>query len=190
MRIFISKNILSRPGEYPGRTPRSGRSAGLFPLCAINRSILIFSLLAAFFFLLTNPTAVRADLFLEAENGTVDFGYVYASDLMNGFKELGASTLDYAERFTVTDTGTAGWELTARAESPVFISPHGSKPCSDLEWRLNDTGNYSPLTTSASVVATGSGDETIELDYRIKTGWDDTPGAYNLTVVYTLSEAI
>ncbi len=132
----------------------------------------------------------RADFFIVADSGSVDFGYVYASDLMKGFKEIGASSLDYAQKITIIDTETLNWEITARATTPEFVSIAGHKACGHLEWRLNGTGNYTPFTTNENIVDSGSGDGAVEIDYRVKTDWTDKPGSYSITIVYTLAEAI
>jgi hypothetical protein len=118
----------------------------------------------------------------------VDFGVVTAQDLDTGFIERTASDLTYALRIDVTDTGAANWTLYTHAGTPDFISYSGSKPCADLQWRLNGAGVYTAYSTIDEAVASGSGNGTLDLDFRLLTDWADRPDSYSLNIVFTIVE--
>jgi hypothetical protein len=131
----------------------------------------------------------RADLLVSADTNAVSFGTARIADLDRGFIELSPSSMSYDLRISVQDTGPVDWTITMRADSEYFMSDNSSdKPCGDLLWRVNGTGGYAPATTLDENMVSGTGDAILDYDFILNTGWEDAPGRYGLTVVFTIVE--
>lgn len=127
-----------------------------------------------------------ADLTVTGDMAVIDFGVVTTADLDTGFVERTASDLTYALRIDVADTGLTNWTLYTNANAANFSALSGTKPCSDLQWRLNGGGTYTPYTTMDAAVASGTGGSALELDFRLLTDWADRPDSYSINVVFTI----
>ena len=118
---------------------------------------------------------------------SVDFGTLTEGDFDTGWSEvLGAQTITVKSNVSwqvSVKAGAATWGFT-----PSAGDPDPNKPCADLEWKSG--GGYAGLTTTdvqAGAGTAGSG-LTINMDFRMLVSYvNDPPGAYSLTVVYTLS---
>jgi hypothetical protein len=138
--------------------------------------------------LAASASLCKASISISADTQTVDFGSLREADLNLGFKELTSSDLTYALRLTVMDDIPAGWQLKTKAGTEYLSSTGGSKPCSDVRWRLNGSNIYTPYSTNDVTVISGDGDSYLDLDFEMLADWIDTPGSYNITVVFTLFE--
>ncbi|NLC46366.1 MAG: hypothetical protein GX766_04360 [Firmicutes bacterium] len=114
-------------------------------------------------------------LSLEVES-TANFVQSTAADLNRGYVELPAAT-----RLTIE--GDEPWRLYVRAEENYF--PDSTKPTSHLLWRYN--GPFRELTTQDNLVAEGTNNTVLAVDYRLKLSWLDPPAHYAVTLVYTLT---
>lgn len=139
---------------------------------------------------LINVNVCHAALSLGADTNSVDFGTVTSDDLDTGYMELTASTLTYAVRLSITDTGPVNWVLKTKADTANFSAISGTKPCGDLKWRVNGAGIYTAYTTLDTTVSTGNGNADVDVDFKLLSDWTDTPDSYSITVVFTLSEDI
>ena len=100
--------------------------------------------------------------------------------------ELTPSSLTYALRLSVTDTGPVNWTIYARADAAYFSAASGVKPCSDLLWRQNGSAGYENFSTLDSAVGSGAGDAVLDFDFKLITEWSDTPDSYGINIVYTI----
>ena len=140
------------------------------------------------FLLWTVPLTAVQNLTIDTNNVTISTPT--AADYNAGYKEkLSANTLtvesDIDWRLTVLGTA-ATWSCTG-AEC------WGTKPRSDIEWRVSG-GTYAALSGAAATVATGNstsppGTEDVVVDYRVNIAWtSDGPGTYDYDFVeYQLS---
>jgi hypothetical protein len=132
-------------------------------------------------------SACHAQLGMTMDTGAVDFGTLSKSDLDAGFMELTSSASTYALRVSVTDTLPENWTLYTKTSASSFSANAGVKPCSDLQWRLNDSGNYTEYSVFDVPAAAGSGDATVDFDFKMLTSWFDRPGTYAINIIYTIS---
>jgi len=148
----------------------------------INRLILSIMVFVILSFQLCFALTINSDL------STVDFGSVTKEILDNGFIEDDASTSDYALRLTVDDPDTMNWTINTKSSIEYFSSTFGTKPSSDLQWRINGTGIYSSITTTDDFVASGSGNAIVDIDLKLLTDWYDVPSDYSIDVIFTITE--
>ncbi|MBU4227179.1 DUF11 domain-containing protein [bacterium] len=131
---------------------------------------------------------------------TVDFGSVSP-------KEPAVAIPHCAEILIVTTSGT--WDLQVKANSDftdTSVTPNKTFPISRLSWAFHPetTSAYTPavttitpdwtpfqITTNDIVLsnqpATSSEGVIIDLDYRLKVEWSDSPGNYQATLTYTVT---
>ena len=99
---------------------------------------------------------------------------------------------------TFTVSANAPWTLHVRASTAVWTATNTSagaparanKPAADLMWSTASNGAFGALTTSDVNLVTGSAtaSSATTLYFRTVYNWTlDTPGAYGLTVVLTLT---
>lgn len=93
----------------------------------------------------------------------------------------------YAIRLRVTSN--VNWQLLVRAEAD-FQDGGGTIPIDRLAFSPHGDGTWTSFSTSSLPVTgtrppTGSSGDDIDLDYRLSVGWEDEPGAYSSTIVYT-----
>ncbi len=148
--------------------------------------------IAAFFGLLfscaVTVPASASGMSLAPDKTSISAGKFTKAELTQGFKELTPSDLEYTLRLNVLDDSPSVWKLTTRAETPLFTSFVGEKPCNALSWRINSSYSYVPLTTNETIVAQGDGDKSVDLDFRILADWKDAPAIYSINIVFTLFE--
>lgn len=119
---------------------------------------------------------------------TVGFGTLTQADLDAGFKDITASSSTYALRVNVANPNKKAWSLYTSASTANFNAAAGIKPAGALQWRINGTGGYTAYTTTNVLTANGTTDSTVDFDFRMLTGWTDTPDTYSLTVVFTITQ--
>jgi hypothetical protein len=99
---------------------------------------------------------------------------------------------------TFTVSANASWTLHLRASTAVWTATNTSpgapartnKPAGDLMWSTASNGAFSALTTSDVNLVTGAAtaSSATTLYFQTHYNWTlDTPGAYGLTVVLTLT---
>jgi hypothetical protein len=95
---------------------------------------------------------------------------------------------------STTVKANTGWSLNVKAAAATWTGSGGAranKPAGDLQWSKTGGAPYTALTTSNAQVATsGSGTSGTTTTISYRTAWDytlDTPGTYQLGVVFTLS---
>jgi hypothetical protein len=85
----------------------------------------------------------------------------------------------------------AGWILYVRAERPTFSADGEGKPCTDLEWKLDqvNAADYRPLDDHETVVLENpaGGGARIALDVRVGLDWRTDPGTYGLGLVFRVA---
>jgi hypothetical protein len=119
--------------------------------------------------ILTPPTTAAYDAGFVADNGPV------ATVMANRSWTLRISA---ASAFWTATNTTAG--VTARV----------NKPAADLQWSTSPGGPFAGVTVAGTTLTSGNatGGATTTLSYRTLYNWVlDTPGAYALAVVLTLT---
>ena len=122
---------------------------------------------------------------------------------------IAMSSSDYASSAAITKDAAAAhslsvrsnrpWQITAVTDASTFrFTPLNAgdtrnKPSTDLSIRKSG-GTYAPLSTSSSVVASGTSGgagmsgNTFSVDYKLATNIQlDPPGSYAINVVYIAS---
>ena len=84
------------------------------------------------------------------------------------------------------------WRLLMRGRDGYFHPQILRKPIAHLQWKNNqDDGHaYQDLTEydQTILISRGGGDRDIRLDFRLQTGWDDTPAAYSTDLIFSVRE--
>ena len=76
------------------------------------------------------------------------------------------------------------WQLFVQAAA-ADMGGYG-KPVGDILVRVQGSSSWVPLTTTAQLVAEGSGTATVTLYYRLALDWStDAPGTYTVPVEYS-----
>jgi hypothetical protein len=99
---------------------------------------------------------------------------------------------------TFTVSANAPWTLHVRASTATWTAANTSpgaparanKPAGDLKWSTASAGGFAALTTSDVNLVTGgaTASSATTLYFQTLYNWTlDTPGAYGLTVVLTLT---
>jgi hypothetical protein len=97
----------------------------------------------------------------------------------------------------VTVKSNRPWTLSVKAQGAFWsltptgpVRPDAGKPAGDLLWSLNATTGFASLTTGGATVASSATGSTATHAVHHRVKWfyaADVPGAYALTVVYTLT---
>lgn len=91
-----------------------------------------------------------------------------------------------------TVTGKANVPFSVTISAPAgFTTPGAAKGAGDVSWSLASNGTFTPLSsTGANVIhqITTGGNQTVNLFYQTLWRTSDAPGAYSLSIVYTLTE--
>ena len=110
---------------------------------------------------------------------------------------LTAPTIDQLDVTPVADNGPT---VTGKANVPFsvaisasgnFTTPAGAKSAADVAWSLASNGTFTALSgTGANVIhqTTTGGNQTVNIFYQTLWRTTDAPGAYSLSIVYTLTE--
>ena len=95
---------------------------------------------------------------------------------------------------SATVKSNLAWQLQLHALAATWTATGAlarpDKPRGDLTWSTSAGGSYAPVTGSASALTTGTGTDgsVSQLYYRTLYDWTaDTPGSYELTLVFTLT---
>lgn len=99
---------------------------------------------------------------------------------------------------TLTVSANAAWTLNIRAASAIWtgtntttgVAARTNKPAADLKWSTSAGGSFSALSaTDASLVnGTATASSATTLYFQTVYNWAlDTPGAYSLSIVLTLT---
>lgn len=121
------------------------------------------------------------------DTSSVDFGTLITGDLDTGWIEL-------LNAQVITIKSNVAWAVDIKAGAATWgFTPSAgdadpNKPCADLEWKSG--GSYAGLTTTDTQIGSGTAGSglTITTDFRMLVSYvGNPPGAYSLTVVYTLS---
>jgi hypothetical protein len=76
------------------------------------------------------------------------------------------------------------WELRVRAVEPELGQ---GKPVTDMLWRIEGSGAWTPLASTAVVVLQGMGDQNVPLEFRVLLDWaSDGPGTYSVGIDFTI----
>lgn len=110
---------------------------------------------------------------------------------------LTAPTIDQLDVTPVADngptvTGKANVPFSVTISAPAgFTTPAGAKGAADVSWSLTSGGTFTPLSsTGANVIhqTTTGGSQNVSIFYQTLWRTTDAPGAYSLSIVYTLTE--
>jgi hypothetical protein len=99
---------------------------------------------------------------------------------------------------TLTVRANSGWSLAISSATATWTATNTNpeaartnKPAGDQRWSTSAMGVFTALSTTPTTVATGAGataGANVSLFYRTLYSWGlDTPGAYSMQVVFTLS---
>ena len=139
--------------------------------------------------LLINITIGRA-LFLTVTPSTTVLTAPTAAHYDAGFAETTGPTTairSNAPWVLAVSAASAAWSATDTQTQPARTN----KPAEDLLWATSPGGPFVPLTISPAEIASGNastGATAASLFYRTLYSWAlDTPGEYNLQVVFTIS---
>lgn len=74
------------------------------------------------------------------------------------------------------------WELYLVARQPYFTPFELEKPIHHLLWKHsnNSIHQYKQINPYKTLVAVGKGPETLYVDFRLKTNWNDIPAFYRV----------
>jgi len=135
---------------------------------------------------------------------TLTIGSVMQLALSSTTTTLAAPSIADYDAGYVADNGPAAtvksnraWRLQISAAAPTWsavntqpgVAARPNKPASDLQWSTAPGGPFAGLATTAVNATTGgaTAGRTATLYYHTVYSWvADTPGAYSLTVVFTL----
>lgn len=112
--------------------------------------------------------------------------------LISDFGADSTATITNPSVVTVTAAGNTGFHVTLAATTSTWssVAPPTPKPTSDLAWATAVGGPYTPLSTTAATIISSAGPSnpiTRSLSYQARWHFiDNPPGAYSLTLTYTL----
>jgi len=135
---------------------------------------------------------------LAVDTNTVAMTFVSGDYNLN----TGAATKTAAAGSTFQISTNRSWTLSVKAGAanfsftPTFGGDTATKPAGNLGFKLSAAGSYTAVTTSDQTVSTGSrggygtsGNSPV-VDYSLSSNLNqDAPGAYSLTLVYTLTSS-
>jgi hypothetical protein len=76
------------------------------------------------------------------------------------------------------------WELRVRAVEPELGQ---GKPVTDMLWRIEGSGAWTPLAPTDAVVLQGMGNQNVPLEFRVLLDWaSDGPGTYSVGIDFTI----
>ena len=134
-------------------------------------------------------------------NLTVDTSTVTINFTQGDYLADGTGTKEMVNATTFKVSSNASWILNVAADNVKFTyAPHlpglpldPIKSCSDLSLSPSNTATYVPVSTTAAELARGVAGgyndtgHTIPVSYKLATTLaGDPPGAYTLTLTYTL----
>jgi hypothetical protein len=116
-------------------------------------------------------TIVPGDVFFPSPGvATVDLGWV----------DHGGVTVTVEPR----NRNRPRWQLFAAATA-ADMGGYG-KPVQDILYRVQGAADWTPLTPSAQLVASGSGAQTVTVYFRLLVDWSlDLPGTYSVPVAFS-----
>lgn len=154
---------------------------------------LLAILLSGSILLLSNQKAMAEDVTVNLTVDTmVDLALdtpTYNFDTPSG-DDLDAGFIEGLSAMTLTVKSNVNWEVQVRTTDSDMGTVGGyAKPISDFLWRESG-GAYQAITQVDAQVSTGTPTSSTDIivDYKVLLGWaDDKPGAYDITLRYTLS---
>ena len=124
---------------------------------------------------------------LMLERYQIVFPFITEEDLDLGYKDLrAAGERDLSVRAEAPDRQE--WVLTLRAEQVCFMPAALQKSHTDLLWKLSEepAASFRPLSMQPVEAARGRAAQTVNIDLRLKLGWDDKPADYMLDIIFEL----
>lgn len=157
-----------------------------FPGSGRKQAVLVFAMVLSAF----TPRQAIASPSLVVHAQRVLLPLVTEQDLDAGVVESDASRGTFALVLDVSvPAGDGdGWALYVRSDRPTFGAEGLDKPCSDLEWKLDDSpgSEYRSLDEHESMILARpeGGSARITLDVRVRVDWSTESGPYQLPVVF------
>lgn len=110
------------------------------------------------------------------------------SDLDAGYLDFDHYSGGNHVRLLVNVEGNSKWNIYIFSEQPALYSGQYDIPIEKLLWKLaiQPVTGYRPVTMNKTLLMSGSGSYTIDLNYRLLLDWSTPPGFYNIQVFYDL----
>lgn len=125
------------------------------------------------------PPADKGKLDVTLATTAIVFPTPAIIDYDAGWVEQGGVTISIQSR-----PPTEAWELRVRAGT-VTMGGAG-KPITDILWRPDGSGVWTPLTTTDELVMQGTGDLDLTLYFRVRLDWAlDTPADYGADLTFS-----
>ena len=124
-------------------------------------------------------------IFLSVTNPS--FGLTMPTDV--NFAGAGTATMTDLGAQAATVRANAAWTLTAQGAAWTGTG-NTSKATGDMSWTTNGGGAYTPMTTSAATIASGTATAGATTNIGYRTLWSlatDGPGTYSQALTFTLT---
>ena len=126
-------------------------------------------------------SSVDDRLRIRLQPSVLDYGVVSSADLDLGQILLGRMRV----RVWPRGRSSRGWILCLQADASVF-GP-GGKSVSDVEWQIAGSPGWQPLSTGGQQVIRGTGNQRIDVMFRVAVRWEDSPGDYSAPLTFLAS---
>ena len=142
-----------------------------------------------FFTVLTLPPLIlSSNGSIQMNRIIINFPIPRAEDLNKGFLDIHHSVgrPDLSIQTNVSET--VPWNLYITTEHPFFMPVRLNKPHYDLLWKLSSEpdSKFRPLALQRVRVASGKSSLNVNLDFRLKIGWNDPPAEYSIEIMFEL----
>ena len=110
------------------------------------------------------------------------------SDLEAGYLDYDRYSGGNHVRLMVNVDANTKWNIYIYSEQPALYSGQYDIAIEKLLWKLaiQPSTGYRPVTMNKTLLMSGSGSYTIDLNYRLLLDWSTLPGFYNIQVFYDL----
>ena len=115
------------------------------------------------------------------------FGLTMPTDV--NFAGGGTTNMTDLGAQTATVRANAAWTLTAQGAAWTGTG-NPSKATGDLSWTINGGGTFTPMTTSAATIGSGTATAGVAIVLGYRTLWalaTDAPGTYSQALTFTLT---
>ncbi|MBC8213168.1 MAG: hypothetical protein H8E71_00795 [Candidatus Marinimicrobia bacterium] len=111
-----------------------------------------------------------------------------AIDLDRGFIESNNRSSVSEITVNVNNPSNSKYNIFILTDQPYFSPINLNKPHHDLLWKLSSASEslYRPVSLQKSKISTGKGSGSVDIDFRLKLGWNNPPANYRLEVVFIL----
>lgn len=130
------------------------------------------------------------DSYMRIEPVRIAFPAPEKEDLKRGYVEA-LNNLEGTQIFILSgDPHSFRWRLYLSTEQPYFNPVQLNKSRHDLLWKLHheSENRYQPVSLHRTEIISGSNVAQVQIDFRLKIGWQDEPAQYILEVMFELEK--